>query len=67
RVQESSKISRGSLVLDDSQLSSSSEPPAPPLVSPVIRPMFSNITSRGSAFIRLWLAWEAPSMSSTTR
>lgn len=29
--------------------------------------MFSNITSSGSAFIRLWLAWEAPSMSTTTR
>ncbi|KAI6073354.1 hypothetical protein LUU34_00744100 [Aix galericulata] len=50
------------------ELSSSSEPPAPPLVSPVIRyPMLSNITSRGSAFIRLWFAWEAPSMSTTTR
>ncbi|KFU94205.1 hypothetical protein M959_13186, partial [Chaetura pelagica] len=51
-----------------SELSSSSEPPAPPLVSPVILyPMFSNITSSGSAFIRRWLAWEAPSMSTTTR
>ncbi|KFO73672.1 hypothetical protein N303_00253, partial [Cuculus canorus] len=66
------KISRGSLVLVDSprknNLSSSSEPPAPPLVSPVIRyPMLSNITSSGSAFILLWFAWEAPSMSTTTR
>ncbi|KGL74795.1 hypothetical protein N309_08891, partial [Tinamus guttatus] len=66
------KISRGSLVLVDSprkkKTTSSAPPPAPPLVSPVIRyPMFSNITSSGSAFIRLWLAWEAPSMSTTTR
>lgn len=29
--------------------------------------MLSNITSSGSAFIRLWFAWEAPSMSTTTR
>ncbi|KFP98120.1 hypothetical protein N330_12419, partial [Leptosomus discolor] len=74
RQRRAVKISRGSLVLlgrhwtCPSELSSSSEPPAPPLVSPVIRyPMFSNITSSGSAFMRLWLAWEAPSMSTTTR
>ncbi|KFW96798.1 hypothetical protein N336_12810, partial [Phalacrocorax carbo] len=61
------KISRGSLVLVDSPRKK--QPlRTPPLVSPVIRyPMFSNITSSGSAFIRLWLAWEAPSMSTTTR
>ncbi|KFV96116.1 hypothetical protein N326_09620, partial [Eurypyga helias] len=61
------KISRGSLVLVDSPRKKPTSS-APPLVSPVIRyPIFSNITSSGSAFIRLWLAWEAPSMSTTTR
>ncbi|KFZ60232.1 hypothetical protein N321_09948, partial [Antrostomus carolinensis] len=74
RQRRAVKISRGSLVLVDSPrkktTSSDSVVPqlSPPLVSPVIRyPMFSNITSSGSAFIRLWLAWEAPSMSTTTR
>ncbi|KFP10800.1 hypothetical protein Z169_00174, partial [Egretta garzetta] len=76
RQRRAVKISRGSLVLVDSPTkkkkpTSSDSVVAqlsPPLVSPVIRyPMFSNITSRGSAFIRLWLAWEAPSMSTTTR
>ncbi|KFU97761.1 hypothetical protein N339_01520, partial [Pterocles gutturalis] len=74
RQRRAVKISRGSLVLVDSprKKPTSSDSVvaqlAPPLVSPVIRyPMFSNITSSGSAFIRLWLAWEAPSMSTTTR
>ncbi|KFO60142.1 hypothetical protein N302_13890, partial [Corvus brachyrhynchos] len=73
RQRRAVQISRGYLVLVDSPRKK--QPPevvvaqlSPPLVSPVIRyPMFSNITSSGSAFIRLWLAWEAPSMSTTTR
>ncbi|KFR03438.1 hypothetical protein Y956_14879, partial [Nipponia nippon] len=68
RQRRAVKISRGSLVLVDSPRKNNLFGFTPPLVSPVIRyPMFSNITSSGSAFIRLWLAWEAPSMSTTTR
>ncbi|KFQ25229.1 hypothetical protein N332_11040, partial [Mesitornis unicolor] len=68
RQRRAVKISRGSLVLVDSPRKNNLFGSAPPLVSPVIRyPMFSNITSSGSAFIRLWFAWEAPSMSTTTR